>query len=194
MVTFHLQSNKIGLIGLLHQIIITMKHTKNNQIAIRKSENIAHIQEVSYNTWPNTFKYILSDEQIAYMLNLMYSEATLTRQIQHEGHQFYIAYEKDKPLAFVGLQMHYPNSTFTKIHKLYVLPSAQKRGIGAQLIQRVAEIAQENGCNTLTLNVNRHNIAVTFYQKDGWTISREEDIDIGNNYWMNDYVMEKPIP
>ena len=32
-----------------------------------------------------------------------------------------------------------------------------------------------------------------FYEKLGFTVIKEEDIDIGNGYLMNDYVMEKKI-
>ena len=32
-----------------------------------------------------------------------------------------------------------------------------------------------------------------FYEKFGFNIEKEEDIDIGNNYYMNDYVMQKKV-
>ena len=41
----------------------------------------------------------------------------------------------------------------------------------------------------LELNVNRKNKAINFYKKYGFTILKEEDIDIGEGYFMNDYVM-----
>jgi len=43
---------------------------------------------------------------------------------------------------------------------------------------------------SLTLNVNRHNKARFFYEKYGFVIIGEEDIDIGEGYFMNDYIME----
>jgi hypothetical protein len=41
--------------------------------------------------------------------------------------------------------------------------------------------------------MNRNNKARQFYEKNGFIIIKEEDIDIGNNYFMNDYVMEKRL-
>ena len=35
--------------------------------------------------------------------------------------------------------------------------------------------------------------AINFYKKNGFQIIREEDVDIGNGYYMNDYVMSKSI-
>ena len=45
----------------------------------------------------------------------------------------------------------------------------------------------------LELNVNRHNKAINFYKKLGFIITMEEDIDIGNGYYMNDYVMNLEV-
>jgi hypothetical protein len=41
--------------------------------------------------------------------------------------------------------------------------------------------------------VNRYNKARAFYEKLGFVVIDEKDFDIGNGYFMNDYVMEKKI-
>jgi len=41
--------------------------------------------------------------------------------------------------------------------------------------------------------VNRNNVAKDFYEKFGFIVIKEEDLDIGNGYFMNDYVMQKNI-
>ena len=43
------------------------------------------------------------------------------------------------------------------------------------------------------LNVNRHNNALNFYLKHGFSIIHEEDNDIGEGYFMNDYVMQRDV-
>ena len=50
---------------------------------------------------------------------------------------------------------------------------------------------------TVRLTVNRQNFkSVNFYFKNGFTIERVADFDIGNGYVMNDFVMmwKKPQP
>ena len=47
--------------------------------------------------------------------------------------------------------------------------------------------------NRLLLNVNRNNKAVQFYLSLDFSIIKEEDNDIGNGYFMNDYVMERKV-
>ncbi len=76
-----------------------------------------------------------------------------------------------------------------KLEKLYVLPDVQKTGAGKKLLETVETVAKSMGAEKLILNVNRKNKAKTFYEKNGFTVISEEDIDIGNGYSMNDYVM-----
>ena len=45
----------------------------------------------------------------------------------------------------------------------------------------------------LRLNVNRHNKARHFYEKLGFGIIGEEDVDIGHGIYQMDYVMEKKL-
>jgi ribosomal protein S18 acetylase RimI-like enzyme len=58
------------------------------------------------------------------------------------------------------------------------------------MIDEVIKIAKNNYQKGVFLNVNKYNKAQFFYNKLGFTISKEEVIDIGNNYIMDDYVME----
>jgi ribosomal protein S18 acetylase RimI-like enzyme len=52
---------------------------------------------------------------------------------------------------------------------------------------------KKNGAGSIELNVNRYNNALAFYQKLGYEILREEDIDIGEGFYMNDYVLFKKV-
>jgi ribosomal protein S18 acetylase RimI-like enzyme len=54
----------------------------------------------------------------------------------------------------------------------------------------IITIVKSMGGDVLLLNVNRNNPAKSFYKKLGFTVIKEDDIDIGNGYFMNDYVMK----
>jgi Acetyltransferases len=77
-----------------------------------------------------------------------------------------------------------------KLHKIYVLPYNQGKGTGKFVITEIIRAISRKGGKGLQLNVNRNNKAKDFYEKMGFVVIREEDIDIGNGYFMNDYVME----
>ena len=173
------------------------------------AESIPVIQEIAERTWAAAYSPVISREQMRYMLDLFYSEASLKKQMQ-EGQQFIIAKEKNKAIGFASYAVK-PESTeeedfsqdpgkgrdkavqiiteVYRLHKIYVVPDQQGKGIGKLLIGFVINDISSYDATHLILNVNRHNKAVEFYQKIGFEIIKEEYINIGNGYFMNDYVM-----
>ncbi len=162
------------------------------QLIIREATaaDIPAIRQIAQATWPATYGPILSQEQIDYMLQWMYSENTLREQMK-QGHQFYMAELNGKAHGFAGVSDE--GKTVFKLHKLYVIPDTQKTGAGKALLQQVIRYAKTNGGTQLLLQVNRHNNAKGFYEKHGFTILKEADTDIGNGYFMNDYIMQLPL-
>lgn len=159
---------------------------------IRKAtlQDIPAIQHIVKTTWPETYGEILSGEQMLYMLDLFYSADALTRQME-SGHCFFILTDRNAALGFIDIEKI--SDTRSKLHKIYLLPGSQGKGYGNLLIQRAVEETAGNGSSVLQLNVNRYNMAINFYKRHGFSIVDEVDIPIGNNYFMNDYVMEKVL-
>jgi diamine N-acetyltransferase len=156
--------------------------------------DIADIRQLAQLTWAEAYKTILSPEQMAYMLELFYSPASLQRQMEEAGHQFILAIDGGATVAFASFG---PKAADTphifRLHKIYIHPNQQGKGTGKLLLQYIYQAMAQCQATILELNVNRHNPARFFYEKMGFVIIKEEDIDIGNNYFMNDYVMEKRI-
>ena len=149
---------------------------------------ISIVQEIAAVTWPVAFKDILSPLQIDYMLDMMYSEASLVQQF-NSGCIFFVLYEAEIPKGFASVQQM--STDDFKLHKLYVLPEFQRKSAGKNLLNTIIKYVNDNSGVALYLNVNKYNIqAIEFYKKQGFTLKREEDIDIGNGYFMNDFVME----
>ncbi|NOT50818.1 MAG: GNAT family N-acetyltransferase [Chitinophagaceae bacterium] len=159
---------------------------------IRKAtaENIPLIRELTYKVWPQTYAAVLSQLQINYMLEMMYSPASLQKQM-NDGAQFILVYDSAEPAGFASYQETEPS--IYKLHKIYVLPSQQGKGTGRFVIDHIInEISNKNG-KALQLQVNRHNKAKSFYERLGFTVIDEINLDIGNGFFMNDYVMEKKL-
>jgi ribosomal protein S18 acetylase RimI-like enzyme len=142
--------------------------------------------------WPVTYGKILSAEQLTYMLDLFYHPAALSRQIQEDKHQFIIVEQGEEAIGFAAWGPVQPG--IAKLHKLYVLPAGQGKGLGRLMLDFIYSILREEGISRLRLNVNRHNKAQRFYDKLGFAIIGEEDIDIGHGYYMNDFIMEVAVP
>jgi ribosomal protein S18 acetylase RimI-like enzyme len=164
-----------------------VQHT--NSIIIHKASvaDIPLIKKLVLEVWPSTYVPIIGEEQVAYMLQKFYNTDTLTQQMQQQAHQFIIGYNGDTPVAFAAYApLH---DSVWKLHKLYILPQQQGMGIGKHMVNYIKTDVKKNNATSLILNVNIHNAAaIAFYNKYGFSHLRDEDIDIGEGYYMNDHV------
>jgi len=150
------------------------------------------IRHLAEQTFHFTYLPLQPKEKVDYLFDLMYSPASLADQMKN-GQQFVVAKDEGGYPGFASYEINCKNLLTTKIHKLYVLPTAQGRGVGKKLIDSIAEIARKNKNKILSLNVYRQNPALDFYEKIGFRKSGEIDIDVGHGFTMNDFVMEKKI-
>lgn len=158
-------------------------------IVVATKEQLAIVKNLAYIIWPNAYETILSKAQLDYMLEMIYSIDSLEKQFNN-GHVFILIEDDQNFIGFASYELNCNNSNKTKLQKLYVLPEIQGKGIGKQVIDYIKEKVVLSNNVALFLNVNKFNKAKDFYQKYGFQIIKEEVIDIGNNYIMDDYVME----
>ena len=174
-----------------------MKHVETGSpdpISIRMASpaDLELIRSLAVEIWPGTYRHILSDEQIRYMMGLFYGAESLRRQMTEQGHRFLLPEDDGRPVGFASYGEAADKGIF-RLHKIYVLPSMQGRGLGKKIVDHIIGAIKPLGASALQLNVNRYNPARQFYEKLGFVVIREEDIDIGKNFFMNDFVMEKKI-
>lgn len=124
------------------------------------------------------------------MLEMMYSEASLKKQM-HDGCQFIFVYDEDEPVGFACYQEIKPSKW--KLHKIYVLQSQQGKGTGKFVIDHIINEISKHKASALELQVNLNNKAKGFYEKLGFAVREQINLDIGNGYFMNDYVMERKL-
>lgn len=148
------------------------------------------IKELAHQIWPVTYKDILSNEQLFYMLELFYNEEALKQNIIH-NHQFILMKENEKCIGFADYELNYQSESTTRIHKIYLLPETQGKGYGKLMIEFIENKAIENNNLKLSLNVNKYNKAQFFYKKVGFKIAFEEDVALDFGYLMEDFRMEK---
>ncbi len=155
--------------------------------------DVGIIQQLAQTIWPICYKEIISADQLKYMLDLIYTPDALEAQIE-KGHQFIIAYEVDTPIGFASYSAKSADEPKTfRLHKIYVLSNLHTNGIGSCLLKYVTTQSKHAGATLLELNVNKYNASKIFYDNKGFKILKEEVIDIGNGFVMDDYVMVAPI-
>lgn len=166
----------------------------SQELIVRKAglEDINRIGYLAYEIWPAAYKEILGLEQLQYMLNLGYSPQSLHQQMTRDQQTFLLALLNEEPVGYASYAPMEQPHTY-KLHKLYLRNDIQGKGLGKSLLEAVEQACLALGGTELHLNVNRHNNARHFYERQGFRIYREVDIEIGNGFYMNDYLMVKPL-
>lgn len=155
------------------------------------TNDIPLIRELTFRVWPQTYASILSQEQIDYMLEMMYSAGSLQKQIRQDGCQFIIVYEDGNPVGFASYNEEEPQRW--KLNKIYILQNQQGKGTGKYVINYIIDEVKKQTATSLYLQVNQHNNAKTFYERLGFKEVDFINLDIGNGFFMNDYIMEKRL-
>ena len=138
----------------------------------------------------DTYRDILSPGQMEYMMDMMYSEDSMSRQMEELGHMYFIEDGK----GYVSFRFDGRDEDGTDVfhlEKLYVMPGCRGEGIGRALFGTIVHNvrALSAGPARLELNVNRLNPAVGFYEHLGMRKARSGDFPIGRGFYMNDYIM-----
>lgn len=146
--------------------------------------DIPVIAQLADKIWKKHYPSIIPMSQVTYMLDRMYSPASIKQQMD-DGHEFTIVYDGEEALAYASVSGK-ANNYF--LHKFYVDTEKHRKGVGRQLYDHLVSKLAKPG--NIELTVNRQNIkAINFYFKIGFTIDRITDFDIGEGYFMNDFVM-----
>ena len=161
-------------------------------LKIRKASitDIPLIRDLTFRIWPQTYTGLLTPEQIEYMLGMMYSESSLEKQM-NSGSQFIFVYDDEEPVGFAAYFSK--ELSIYKLDKIYILPSQQGKGTGRFVIDYIVDELKKKEASALQLQLKRDNKARFFYEKLGFKILHEINVDIGNGYFMNDYLMEKKL-
>lgn len=147
------------------------------------------IRSLAEQVFPETYKDILTADQTDYMMEWMYSEDNIRKQMEEEGHVYLLVYKDGEAAGYVSVQPE--GEALFHLQKIYVLPRFQGMHCGSFLFREAIGYIKgiHPGPCTMELNVNRHNRALHFYEHMGMKKAREGDFPIGHGYYMNDYIM-----
>ncbi|MCW3162425.1 GNAT family N-acetyltransferase [Chryseobacterium oryctis] len=154
-------------------------------------KDIPLIQDLARRSWESAYKGIISDEQIEYMLEEMYSKDEISKHLQNPNYHYYLIFDEnnDSYEGFLGYEHNYEKET-TKLHRIYLVPESKGKGFGKGALEFLKGKVQDFGNKRIILNVNKNNSAKKFYESQGYKVYNEVVLDIGNDFVMDDYLME----
>lgn len=151
------------------------------------------VRELAETIWPVCYKDILSAGQIGYMMDMMYAGEVIAGEVA-EGIHYYWVEAGGSVAGYLAWGIRPEDPRTAKLHKLYLLPGRHGQGIGSRAIELVKQQVGSAGAGRLRLNVNRQNTkAIQCYSRNGFSVVALENNDIGNGFFMTDYVMESEV-
>ena len=161
---------------------------------ITETADLQIVRDIADSIWPETFRSILSPEQIKYMMHMMYAPDVMEKEFR-SGYHFLLLYVENKPAGYmVWSPWEEEPETTAKLHKLYLLSKHHRKGYGHAMLDHVADECRKHGFQNLVLAVNKQNErAYQTYIKNGYTTFRSVKIDIGNGFFMDDYWMKRGL-
>jgi len=151
-------------------------------------EDLWQVRELALKIFPVTYKEIVEPEQIDYMMELFYTPENLLKQFD-SGQIFLVIDKEGIPSGYASYTLLNKKRDY-KLNKIYVDTRLQGKGLGRNLLNDVISRVKTADGKSLQLNVNKYNKAVGFYKSMGFVVKKEELLDIGRGYFMDDFVME----
>lgn len=138
-----------------------------------ESEDAEEIHDVALKSWKDTYSHILSEEAIEEVIDDWYSVEDLKEQVEHPI--FYVAEKQGKVVGFVHATVEDGKAT---LHRIYLNPEHQGRGIGSKLYRKVENDIKQKA-DKIELEVLAENQkGNSFYQKQGFREVKSEEVEL----------------
>lgn len=157
--------------------------------AVTTKQDIDYTVNLAKTIWQQHYLNIIGQEQIDYMLDKFQSPAAISQQID-SGYLYFLAQHDNSHAGYLALVPDLTQSRLM-ISKIYVDATIRGVGIGSKMFEFTKDKAKELGLNNIWLTVNIHNTdSINWYLKHGFYKKDEVKADIGNGYFMDDYILE----
>ncbi len=154
---------------------------------VQTKTEIKTLAALAKEIWRQHFTPILGEGQVAYMVEKFQSERALTEQLA-QGYQYFL-FEVDG--VYVGFTGIHPEDGKLFLSKLYLKKEYRKRGLAREAFEFLIRYCKDHSLSAVWLTVNRYNTdTIEVYRHLGFVTIREQKVDIGSGFYMDDYVME----
>ncbi|MFP7479405.1 GNAT family N-acetyltransferase [Terribacillus saccharophilus] len=169
-------------------------------ITIRKCsvEDLPILQEVSIETFSDTFKDQNSPENVKAYLEKAYDSQKLEMELSNTSSEFFFIYLNEELAGYLKVntddaQSEKMDNESLEIERIYVRSRFQKQGIGKYLMNKAIEIATEMNKKVIWLGVWENNQnAIAFYSKNGFVKTGVHSFYMGDEEQV-DYIFSKKL-
>jgi diamine N-acetyltransferase len=156
------------------------------------------LQEVSYETFNETFKHQNSPENMNAYLERAFNLNQLEKELSNISSQFFFAYFNNEVAGYLKVNTNDAQSEemgdeSLEIERIYIRSKFQKHGLGKYLINIAMEIAVKENKRKIWLGVwEKNENAIAFYKKMGFVQTGAHSFYMGDEEQI-DFIMTKTL-
>ncbi len=161
-------------------------------------KDLHKLQEISYETFNETFKDQNSPENMKAYLEKAFNVKQLEKELSHPSSTFYFAFYQNDVAGYIKINTHDAQTEkmgdeTVEIERIYIRSKFQKHGIGKFLLNHSIELARKNNKKKIWLGVwEKNENAISFYKKMGFVQTGEHSFHMGEEE-QTDFIMTKVL-
>ncbi|MEY2194734.1 GNAT family N-acetyltransferase [Neobacillus sp. BF23-41] len=161
-------------------------------------EDLRILQEISYETFNETFKYQNSPENMNAYLERAFNLKQLEKEVSNISSQFFFVYFNNEVAGYLKVNTNDAQSEemgdeSLEIERIYIMDKFQKHGLGKYLLNKAMEIAMERNKKKIWLGVwGKNENAIAFYKKMGFVQTGAHSFYMGDEEQV-DFILTKTL-
>lgn len=161
-------------------------------------EDLGLLQEISVETFNETFKNQNSPENMKAYLEKAFNLKQLEKELSNISSEFYFVYSNEEIAGYLKLntnevQTEIMGNDSLEIERIYIRKKFHKQGLGKYLINKAIEIAIERNKEKIWLGVwEKNESAITFYKKMDFVHTGAHSFYMGDEEQI-DFIMTKTL-
>ncbi|MEN1936215.1 GNAT family N-acetyltransferase [Paenibacillus sp. 102] len=161
-------------------------------------EDVRKLQEISYQTYNETFKHHNTPENMNAYLEKAFNLKQLEGELSNTSSQFFFVYFNNEVAGYLKVNTNDAQSEemgdeSLEVERIYIKNTFQKHGLGKYMLNKAIEIAMERNKKKIWLGVWENNEnAIAFYKKMGFVQTGAHSFYMGNEEQI-DFIMTKTL-
>ncbi|MEW9052147.1 MAG: GNAT family N-acetyltransferase [Neobacillus sp.] len=159
-------------------------------------EDLRTLQDISIETFNDTFMHQNSPENMKAYLEKAFNLNQLEKELSNDSSQFFFVYVNHEVAGYLKVNTNDAQSEemgeeSLEIERIYIRSPFQKHGLGKHLFNQAMEVAVEQNKKKIWLGVwEKNENAIAFYQKMGFVQTGAHSFYMGDEEQI-DFIMMK---
>ncbi|MGG1220415.1 GNAT family N-acetyltransferase [Priestia endophytica] len=161
-------------------------------------EDLRKLQEISYETFNETFKHQNSPENMEAYLEKAFNLEQVEKELSNTSSHFFFVYVDNEIAGYLKVNTNDAQSEemgdeSLEIERIYIKNNFQKHGIGKYLFNKAIDTAMEHNKKKIWLGVwEKNENALAFYKKMGFVQTGVHSFYMGDEEQV-DFIMVKTL-